>query len=384
MQAALLVEVYSVFKSRRPPLQFSKNFEDVYTHLANDAAALTPSVAHDTPLQGPDSGYLDDFTYAIDARCRQRLLLACYILDQHHATLFGRQPTNCFSRTGNSMELPFPQSQTFWDAPSEQFGLDEPTPSRVWEAVDAAESTQQPYDLFQSMLMMACLSDPSIDSSRDLTPILSAMEQSPRIKLAYNTFMLCRNTPVRDLLAVAGESWVMAEKLSTQSDFTGAQIESRQWARGQVHTSMAFAIDMEMTPVNTAMTHALSILQLHQSHSKTGLLFQEWSAYLASVVIWARAYVASNVLPATPRLSISIPNPTVEPRLSTYELDQAVSAILNSSTGDIDMQQAKNILVWTKSKIERVDIPHNCGLTNGALDVLGKLATRGSESGWFG
>ena len=55
-----------------------------------------------------------------------------------------------------------------------------------------------------------------------------------------------------------------------------------------------------------------------------------------------------------------------------------------ATNSDINLEQAKTVLLWTKARIETVDIPHNCGLTNGALDVLGKLATRGDEAGWFG
>ena len=35
LQAVYLIEVYSIFKSRRPPLQFSKNFENIY-HLVSE------------------------------------------------------------------------------------------------------------------------------------------------------------------------------------------------------------------------------------------------------------------------------------------------------------------------------------------------------------
>ena len=92
----------------------------------------------------------------------------------------------------------------------------------MWEAFEGGnpkELGRQSYDVFQSMLMMACLSEPAAEAKGyqygDPSAVLSAMEQSPRVKMAYNSFMLCKHTPIRDLLAVAGESWVMAEKMST-------------------------------------------------------------------------------------------------------------------------------------------------------------------------
>ena len=410
MQAIVLIEVYAIFKSRRPPLQVSKIFEEVYQNvraapsdvcaaiensnlcqLVNDISVLNGNLSYDEVMQASSSVYLDEFAFSNDAKCKQRLFLACYTLDQQHATLFGRQRTACFP--GSGMDLPFPKPQSSWDANHERRGSGMPTPTRVWEAIDGGSlvgSGQSTYDVFQSMLMMACLGDSAEldspgyapDSGSDAAPLPSTMEQSPRIKMAYHAFMLCKHTPIRDLLAVAGESWVMAEKLSSQADYTAAQIEGRHWAKGFVDSAMEFSMGLEQAPVNRAVRHALKLLELHSNHPKTGLLFQEWAVYLASVVIWARAYVTST-RPHT-RQRLSIPNLN-EPRLSSHELDQAVSTVIAAGpSSHIDLDEAKNVLVWTRARIENVDIPHNCGLTNGALDVLGRLVAKGGEEGWFG
>ena len=367
----------------------------------NDPDALNADLANDTPMQGnasDGSGSFDDFSDAsnvsLQARCKQRLFLACYILDQQHATLFGRPRTSYFS--GTAMDLPFPQSQASWDLINEA-KQDEPTYTRLWQALDGGNMdhpAQQHYDLFQSMLMLACLSDTCNDSDpfslacdpdRDLPPVLSTMEQSSRVTLTYHTFMLCKHTPIRDLLAVAGESWVMAEKLSKPSHYMTAQILSGKWARGHTDPNLAeFALDQDRAPVERALKHALKILELHRNHSRTGLLFQEWSVYLASVVVWARAYVLSTE--RRPSHGHVIPS-HAEARLSPFELEQATIAVIAAGpNGHVSMNDAKNVLSWSKAKIEKVDIdvPHNCGLTNGALDVLGKLVARGHESGWFG
>ncbi|KAK3709086.1 hypothetical protein LTR37_011065 [Vermiconidia calcicola] len=396
MQAVVLIEVYSIFKSRRPPLQFSKFFEEVYAHLANDPATINPTSTPEASIQTIRPDYFDDdfaTSFMVAATCKQRLLLSCYILDQHHAALFGRQRTSCFSGAGT--DLPFPASQTIWDDVAAPQVSDEPKHVRLWDALEGGSSIgseQNPYDVFQSVLIMACVCASNTDMSgleytrvmvHDVDEIvLATMEQSARIKLAYHTLQLCKHTPIRELLAVAGESWVMAEKLSRKTDYTAAQIEARQWAKGSQHAAMEFVLEREAEPVEKAMEHALKILELHQSHPKTGLLFQEWSIYLASIVIWARAYVTSDVPRRGPRLSV--PQPTA-PRLTEYELYQTLVAVMAAGpVASISTDQAQNVLLWTQMKIKKVDVPHNCGLTNGALDVLGKLATRGSEEGWFG
>ena len=363
--------------------------------LANDPATLSPTLSSEASIQTIGPGYFDDdfaTSFLIATRCKQRLLLSCYILDQQHAALFGRQPTNCFSGAGT--DLPFPAPQTMWDDVAEPRVSDERKHVRVWDALDARSLTgseQQPYDIFQSVLIMACLCASNTDlSSLEYTHlihdsdeiVLAMMEQSARMKLAYHTLQLCKHTPIRELLAVAGESWVMAEKLTSKTDYTAAQIEARKWAKGSRNDSMEFVLERQPEPVEKAMEHALKVLELHRSHPKTGLLFQEWSIYLASIAIWARVYVTSDIPRRGPRLSV--PQPTA-PRLTEYELHQALMAVMAAgAAARISTDQAQNVLLWAEMKIKKVDVPHNCGLTNGALDVLGKLVTRGSEEGWFG
>lgn len=399
MQAVLLVEVYSIFKSRRPPLQLSKNFENVYRMLALDPKALTPGSAHDTPLQEDlsDSAFPEPV-----AQCKQRLLLSCYILDSQHATLFGRQRTTCLSDQGLSgINLPFVRSQPYWDWDA---SLDDqaqlrfqqmPSPAlwpyQVFQAMEdlptMGEPSGSPHGAFQSSLMLACMTDPNTDltslgwtadDETQTSSVLPAVEQSLRMRLAYHTFKLCYHTPTRDLLAVAGESWVMAEKLGSQSEYTASQIDTARWAGAESSAGFALA----QAPVQRALHHALKILDIHRQQPQTGLLFQEWSIYLAAVVIWEHSYVTSTENKR--RLSLAIPSP-VEPRVSMPGLEAKVVALIEAGeTATLGWNDVRTVLLWVKQKIEKVDMPHNCGLTNGALDVLGKLVTRGNEEGWFG
>ena len=356
--------------------------------LANDVSAVSGEITNDS-MEMSSTGYLDEIALSIDGKCKQRLLLACYIIDQQHAVLFGRQRTSCFSGAG--VDLPFPRTQASWDAKHTHTNYT--THPRVWDAFDSDNSVDsglQTYDVFQSTLMMACLEDGldsdspayASDTNTWTSRMLSRLEQSPRIKMAYHTFMLCRNAPIRELLAVAGESWVMAEKLSNQAEYTTAQMETRHWAKGVPDSAAEFDFEAGRVPVSTAVRHALQMLELYLNHPKTGLLFQEWAVYLATLVLWARAYVTANKLEQGSRLSVA--NPSAR-RPSLPDLDQELpSLIATAVNSDINIEQAKTVILWTKARIETVDIPHNCGLTNGALDVLGKLAATGGEDGWFG
>ena len=353
--------------------------------LANDVLAVSGDISSDS-INASSTSFMDEASLTNDIKCRQRLLLTCYILDQQHAALFGRQRTNCYSGTG--MDLPFPENQSAWDA-SHSHQSDSIRSNRVWEAMDSA-SLDEPglhqYDMFQSMLLMSVLAEGNdLDSAvyvPDRDKLFSRMDQSPRIKMAHHTLMLCKYTPMRDLLGVAGESWVMAEKLSTQTEYTAAQMATRHWAKGVRDSATEFNLEASQISVSSAIKHALKILELHSDHPKTGLLYEEWAMYLASITLWARAYVTAGKLEQGRRLSVATPS---ERRRSLHELDQEMPSLLAATTrNDVNLDQAKTVLLWTKARIEMVDIPHNCGLTNGALDVLGKLAAKGTEDGWFG
>lgn len=320
--------------------------------------------------------------------CKQRLLLACYMLEQQHNLLFGR-PAATICDIDLGPHLPLPCSQLVWDkAMTRQ--LDHPATERIHEALDSvgnsSERPSKPYDTFQSLLVLSCAGDPLWQDVADNDDALSlVMDSSPQVMLAYHTMTLCKNTSVRDLLAVAGESWVMAEKLSTQAEYTAAQLAIRDWASEKFRR-----LPSAQSPIQRALFHALAILRIQQTTGLTDLLFHEWAIYLAAIVIWASAQATpSSASKNSPRpFKRSSMSHGEEPRSSSQQdLEDAVATFL-ASGADVTFQwpEAKKVLSWVRAQIENVhrDTPHHCGLASGALDVLGKLIARGHEEGtWF-
>lgn len=324
----------------------------------------------------------DAMFYSYDTQCRRRLLEAYYMFDQQHSLLFGRHRSDAFF--GDGSDLPFPEAQSIWDRNSSTHSGTGKIDHWLVQDLDADPVKSHSHDVFQSMHHIGSFFDSRKDVALDLgsgtedtmiTPPL--LQRSPKMELAYHTFMLCDNTPVRDLLAVAGESWVMSEKMSSPAQYSAAQAASQEWALGRTaDSSMGIWLQDSRSQVHRAFTHALKILELHRSNPKTGLLFQEWSIYLASLVIWARAYVLSTE-------SSRSAAPTANTPLAS--LDTIVLRVITRGPDrGADIQQAMSILCWTKQKIQGVDVPHTSGLTNGALDVLDKLITKGTKPGWFG
>jgi hypothetical protein len=58
--------------------------------------------------------------------------------------------------------------------------------------------------------------------------VRKVIKQSPPTLLAYHTMMLCKYSHVRELSAVAGESWAMSQKLNYQYEYTASQVDVRQ------------------------------------------------------------------------------------------------------------------------------------------------------------
>jgi hypothetical protein len=204
------------------------------------------------------------------------------------------------------------------------------------------------------------------------SPLLHATEQNPRSAMAYHTAMLCKQAPIRDILAVAGESWVMTEKLSTQAELVAAQMVVRNWASESSGSGVK----------HDALAHAFAILQVHHKHPKIGLLYRDWAIYLAAITIWAKTYATAYDHRPAKRVKTSSQQPPA--CLGSQDSESAITNLLKiGPNGLSSWPDAQKVLLWTKSRLDRVNMPHSSGLISLASDVLEKLGTRGNEPHWF-
>jgi hypothetical protein len=311
---------------------------------------------------------------------KQRLLAACYILDRASATLFGRAGSPCL-RSSTIADLPFPWQQRRWDTTSDH-PIDPPSNrverlSEFWKYIStSSKPLHQPLDAFSSQLLLTALHDerftPEYEQTGN-TSILHAIETSPHTRLTYHTLMLCKTTPIRELLGVAGEGWVTGEELKSQSDYTSAQLEVKQWAGQRVSNHS------QPHNVHGALFHAFPILEIFRNDPTSGVLYQEWAVYLASLVIWARAYVLSNG--RTCNSNASTQSPTIPQSTSEEDLEKAMATFLRSgSKTNITWTECRNTLLWVRRKLKA---SQELGLVAAALQVLGKLVERGGDEGWL-
>lgn len=376
MQAILMVELFWTYKSRRPPLQSSKQFQDNYCALAR-SYGMDTSGAYFPSFDASDFSQ-DLSTITLESESRQRLLAAYYILDQEQSTLFGRRSTDVPDFLPASLGLPQPLH--IWDSDLALHNdLYNQTDGWHYERLgnlgqDAAStSAGDHFDIFVASLALAYSSDTArvdpagsqnIPSNLDLyTP----PSNSPHIDLARQTFALCNSAPIRALLAVAGESWVMAEKLNLYAEYKAYQEAFKLWTT---------------TSARDAFAHAFKIIHLHRVHPKTTCLYHEWSLHLASLVVWACTHARR--LPNKP-LRLSIPMTTDgEAAVPVYELDRAITNLMQAGTdGQLMWDDAKCVVTWAKTRIEKTGSVRFCGVVSGAVDVLKALMARGDEDGWF-
>jgi hypothetical protein len=376
MQAILLVELFSTYQSRRPPLQVSRPFQDNYCTLARDVDTNSPNMLF---TSHESFEFAQDFA-AVTFGCesKQRLLAAYYILDQEQAKLFGRHVTDVPDLIPANLDLP--QPVRIWDldlAPGSADDWHYENRGSLGHAVIScpylAVSAGEPFDVFMTTLALTYSSSGGRDTalvSQNLVSDLglpAPLLNSAHVELVRQTRALCSTTPIRALLATAGESWVMAEKLSLYADYKAAQETVRLWTS---------------TSADHALAHALQIIRLHRLHPKTLLFYHEWSLHLASLVIWACTYARRS---PNESLRLSIPLSTnAGSVVQVDELDKALAGLEQVATsGSVVWEDAKRVLSWAKTRMEKSGVMRFRGLVSGAIDVLQTLVARGEEDDWF-
>lgn len=257
----------------------------------------------------------------VERETRRRVLQACFILDTHQSALF-EQPPVIGRRTPPRLvtqdnELPFPCDSDLWDTSSvEQWVrkarkyVAESLPAAVDKAI--SQPAFKVYNTFQSNLMLSHLITDLTTSPNDLSTVNALgrhLYRIPDAHFSYHAIFCARNTPIRNLLAVSGESWRFCKKLENEADFRDAKGKLRQW------------IESGDTP-KRAVWHATQLLRLvfgsatQPSSTDLSMLHKQWSLYLACLICWAWGFdsaMASSRRPSGHALSSSVASRIISP-----------------------------------------------------------------------
>lgn len=386
-QAIFLIEVMSQFRGRRSAKSLSSRFVKTYQNsfwnyknTASSMAALLSPLNH-----GDDDTTADQWSTWVERTSWQRLLQACYILASHQALLLAREPTpSLIQDTG--YELPFPAPLALWDAEtnSEWCCAIQQSPhwfQHVYEVIPALLT--RPLDTFQSSMVLAAhynrfdaytpygAMPPAFDLSEHLDP-------SPAVSRLHLTAKLAHVTPLRALLAVAGESWVFSDKVSVDA-YAEFKTTLRTWM------AQLWGSDEQthgrFSPVGQALTISVEMLTaaMEAQDGEAPELGTDVGVYFAALVVWAVGVAVTGSCaedPDTAQPCYSSPCPYLsQPEhtavalsfLSTVVHDYTdTTAVDGSTTGMARCQTGCTaLLLWAKSRL--------CGRGSGGEESLGEL-----------
>ncbi|KAI5927214.1 hypothetical protein F4810DRAFT_706592 [Camillea tinctor] len=270
MQAILLCEFYARFRGRKAVYRPSQSFQSLYSRDYLFSFVLSsPSDRwhlYSTSFSSQVANFQSSDNYAssaatreerwhewIEAESRRRLLAACFVLDAHTSIYHEQPPIHTY--TVPTPPIPLTRrSQDLWNART----------SDEWETLIASTSTNlEPATLSEEVNLTPerVASAPPLDravflasemlrlprrqstTTLDLTADLN-LASTERISQLFpgsavaNTYLALHYTPLHDLLAVSGDSWLFSQKELDSQRFQQRQKRLKLWS-GSPHAGAA-------------------------------------------------------------------------------------------------------------------------------------------------
>ncbi|RVX75489.1 hypothetical protein B0A52_00842 [Exophiala mesophila] len=239
LQTVFLLEVLSKYCARRTEVDMSARFRSLFASLdqARRSLATDPLAVFRTlrPDYSPDD-LARAHKFWLEHETRRRILQASMVLDLQQVTLFEQPPTIIHHgrsrKSGPALRtsISLPCSEDLWETSpigswSKMAAETDVSKSRVTRNDNSA--LEAPLDCFQLQVSLANAQDTSLDT------FLVSKNQNDNLAscLAFNHHAreMARNIPVRQLLIVSGESWVLGRKLEDEAEFQDAKRNLRVW-----------------------------------------------------------------------------------------------------------------------------------------------------------
>lgn len=333
------------FVGANSPLQLLSDHDNLFysnplANLADPSTGTTPSLAS-LDSESPRIQW-------VHLESKRRLLLASYILEIQQNAFFGSH------RPVSDKNLPLPCSSALWDA----YALDD------WQALVFKEpndchsltdflavvdndthgtsAQQQHSDPFMFNIATAhnVHSAAPLPAFRATDPSLTTSSKTRQCHFSTQAAQLALSTPIHDLLAVAGDTFVLGQKLTTREQFDQAGVELRAW-RASVGAE-------------EAVGSAKGVLEIvleeggGGARGRVGLLAEDWVVSLAALVLWAvlvwpQQQQQPNQHEARDASRISLTGNTQE---SQHRARMAIQSSRMDSTG------AKACMVYAHSRVQ--------------------------------
>lgn len=329
LQTVLLLEILSKFCARHSNSESSARFRALYAslHQTQHTIAQNPLAVFKTLKDHRTEAELTTaHKFWLENEARRRIFHACNVLDAQQVALFGQRPTIV---THNNIPRVLPESRGGVDLPCQE-SLWNASPVEAWASKAAASTpvsvqtaranydhaSVEDYSFFQHQIINSQGGELHRCTDEVPSPPLSNVQIS-KTRFNYHVFQMTRYLPVRQILIVAGESWLLGKKVEYEADYIQARRIIREW----LNLATTKTPDNRDANCVRAYWHALKVLRLlvdpfdlQSRWRTTHLLHEDWSVYLATLVCWAHSY-GQNIAFVRTRASTSISTVT-SPSLS--------------------------------------------------------------------
>lgn len=258
----------------------------------------------------------------LEAEARRRLLAACFILDVHTSVYYELPLMQPFTQPCPPIPLTGP-SQALWEASTaEEWEARIPTgpaslePTVLMEGVITPERMASSPPLDQAVFLASeFLRKPQrngpLDLSKppDLADVQRITELFPGSPVAC-TYAALHYTPLHDLLAVSGDSWLFSQKVLPSMSFQQHQKRLRRWsasphaavaAQLAAKALVAFVSDNCNNGPSSSQQQQQQQQQQRQASSREGQraawacwnsnnISDYWALYVCSLICWALGY----------------------------------------------------------------------------------------------
>jgi hypothetical protein len=355
-----------------------------------------------TPL---DQQHLDPQTewyQWLTSEARQRLLSACFMFDIHQSISHEQFRSKASLNSSTLLYLPSPEE--LWNAcnASEWHSLRSryapPQPLHLIEHNISSGIAHASSSFVQSLLIcwltarFPLREDPTYPNNffpqSASQPIIALMNTFSTSSQAL-FYLALYYTPLHDLLAVAGDTWVFSQKLTPPSAFHTAQSRLKTWST----TPTAAQATYHACQVLISLLSREFGLPAEGNTPSSMCISDYWSIYVSALICWAFGHKHQNFASNTDSLAQNNPSP-LDPDdtpISEGARQQALDycrSILDLGATELQNSKASTrgdtygIIDAVRRRLELESVGNNCGMLVDAIAVLLKIK-KGRRGKWF-
>ncbi|KIW74987.1 hypothetical protein Z517_11758 [Fonsecaea pedrosoi CBS 271.37] len=387
LQTVFLLEILSKYCARRVEVEMSARFRSLFASLdqARRTLATDPlAVFRTLPKERTPDDIQRAHKFWLEHETRRRILQACTVLDLQQVTLFEQPATIVHherprrdSPNGLRVNVSLPCSERLWEtSPIDDWiamasGSDAPSSSSKARGSRPDQGSASSLDYFQIQVSLAA--NPNLPLDQLLPRKDQTGECASRLIFNRHARDMAKNTPVRQLLVVSGESWIIGKKLENEAEFQDAKRNLRVWVDSNRESRAAVwhATQLIRSRAKFSTSDATNT-DLSFTFHDTHMLHEPWTFYLAALVCWAYGLSASTTGDNSGQGSGAASTgsePTSNPSRSS-SLSSAHPALLDSHEAAYSMREyLQNTNVKTVDDLLLLD-PQVFGRMHGLLEIV--------------